>query len=478
MKRTENFNTVGLKAQDTSEPLGVLERMSDAIARVAADPGTGLVWLANFEVEEEWALEEARLIRLSTDSGAKLVERLDEFAVWLARTGDTVILAGESDPDFLDYVARITGQQPSVVRQEDTLRACASDPAQGPEAENVSAHALVTHAPSRSTELLAHEHGWSSAWPEWQAVKRVNSKVYSRLLANKYGITQPRGFTCTSTEEWIDACEQAKVLLEDGPVAVKEAFGVSGKGLYVANSDKRLASVSRKVLAASTAQSGRLQFCIESWIDKATDYNYQFTVFRDGTHQLDFIKEAITDNGVHRGHLMPARLSDAERAKIEETANIIATALSQDGYWGIVGVDAMKGTDGTLYPLLEINARFNMSTYQVPAQERFLDQHAVALARHLDIEVSQPVAFHEIRSAMGALLAEPGDPRGVVVLNHATLNAGLSAASAQASVNGRLYVLIFARDESELARTHRELEDVILQLGKGSTEPKMGETVG
>src|SRR3712207_7045576 len=83
--------------------------------------------------------------------------------------------------------------------------------------------------------------------------------------------------------------------------------------------------------------------------------NYQFTIGRDGGHQFDFIKQAVTERGVHRGHIMPADLDPSARTAVYAAADRLAPRLRSDGYFGIVGVDAILGSDGTMYPVLEIN---------------------------------------------------------------------------------------------------------------------------
>jgi hypothetical protein len=132
--------------------------------------------------------------------------------------------------------------------------------------------------------------------------------------------------------------------------------------------DRLVRMVTRR---AERSGDPRLHVVAEEWLPKRYDLNYQVTVTRGGGVTLDFVKQALTDNGVHKGHIMPPELSPAGHAQIEEAAHIIGQRLYADGYHGVAGVDAIVDFDGGVYPLLEINARLNMSTYQGGVTERF-----------------------------------------------------------------------------------------------------------
>src|SRR3954471_8187934 len=77
--------------------------------------GRPLVWLGNFEVEQVWAQGATSLPRVSSRAGSALVSRLDEFALWLAASTDTVLVKGDSDPDFAAYLSSITGETPRIL---------------------------------------------------------------------------------------------------------------------------------------------------------------------------------------------------------------------------------------------------------------------------------------------------------------------------------------------------------------------------
>lgn len=121
---------------------------------------------------------------------------------------------------------------------------------------------------------------------------------------------------------------------------------------------------------------------LEQWIDKICDLNYQILIDQSGGVEFLGVKESLVEQGVHQGHLMPSRLSEAQLGVIREAAVRIGEALYRDGYYGIAGMDAILDEDGTIWPNLEINARFNMSTYQLNIQQQYLPDGYYGLAKN------------------------------------------------------------------------------------------------
>lgn len=180
--------------------------------------------------------------------------------------------------------------------------------------------------------------------------------------------------------------------------------------------------------------------------------------------RFDFVKQAVTAGGVHLGHVMPPELGEHHLAELRAAAELIGGALFDDGFSGVVGVDAILGADDTLYPALEINARLNMSSYQGPATERFLRPGTSALAKHYPLRLAAPVTFAEVREALGGLL-DPG-PAGpeVLITCFGTVNA---EAGRTPPFDGRLYTLLFAPDRAGLAALDERVSAALETLTGG-----------
>ncbi|MTG90809.1 ATP-grasp domain-containing protein [Cellulosimicrobium sp. BIT-GX5] len=447
---------------------------------LAGAPDAPLVLLGNFEVEDAWAVGEVGLPSVGGASAtAALVNRMDELALLLAGPGDHVVLKGEPDPDHLAHLDALGVGLPTVhvAESSDPLRTVTLDALDSPAllaslrglaADGVR---LLAHGTSSAEEDLAVATGLRSVLPGVATTKAVNSKVYSRGLCDELGIEQARGWACRTVEDFERACAEAARLVADGAtVGVKDAYGVSGKGILVVDDPRRLDQLVRMVTRRA-ARSGddRLAVVVEVWADKATDLNYHFTVAPDGAVTFDFVKEAITEGGVHKGHRIPSRLPAEQVDELAGLAERLGARLAADGFHGLVGVDALVRTDGGLLPVLEINARSNMSTYTVPLQERFLPPGWVALARQYPLVLDAPLPFAALHDRLGDLL--PGAPgeAGLVVQATGTVNAGAASRAAGGTFAGRLHGLLVAPDDDALARLDAAVTERLAPIPAGAT---------
>lgn len=444
---------------------------------VAAD--APLVLLGNFEVENAWGRGEAGLPRFGFEASNAIVNRMDEFALLLGGPGDVVVLKDSPDQDYLaalealglalPRVLVVRGSQPEHTVTQDALRDVIL---QDQLRELAPARAaLLPHGISEDEEKLAHVAGLALAGPSWRVCKMVNSKIYSRRVAQKLGLRQPVGYACDTLQAWSEAVAWARELLLAGRrVAVKDAYGVSGKGISVVSDGRRLDRLDRMTCGNVQRTGGRPALVVEEWVAKTADLNYQFTVARDGRVRFDFVKEAVTDQGVHKGHRVPSPLTERQHGELADAANRLGSALAADGYYGVVGVDAMLDPDGGLYPVVEINARNNMSTYQVRIDDEIVGPGRATLARYYALTLRQPLSFARLRDSLDGLLLDRPGGTGIVVHGFATVNAAFTLAQRAEevieadSVQGRLYAMVAAADAATVEGLDAEIAQRLATL--------------
>ncbi|MFW5418667.1 hypothetical protein J0910_18810 [Nocardiopsis sp. CNT-189] len=434
---------------------------------LVGDRDAEFVWLCNFEVEHEWARGLPGL-PAAQGAAAPVVQRMEQLGSLLSDPGDHLLLGAPLDPGHRRYLeeAGLTPAQEIRVDGADTARAVLDSPAVLRRLRELADRGayLMPMGMSRSIAEIAAATGLKPAAPDADTARRVNSKTYSRALVDELGLRAVPGRSCTTA----DGLRSALLgdTAEDPPVIVKDAYGVSGKGLLVVDSRKRAEGLVRMVerRAARTGDPA-VHVVVERFLPKRFDLNYQFTIDRAGRTRLDFVKRALTSGGVHQGHLVPAGLSCSHIEEIGRAAELLGGRLHADGFFGAVGVDALLGADGLLYPVLEINARLNMSSYQGRAMERFHRPGSRALAKHYALRPRRPIGFAELTEALGGLAAPPEDGHGALIACFGTLNVrGGGRGDSARPAEGRLYTILFAPDGERLAELDRRFAERIDRL--------------
>jgi hypothetical protein len=421
-------------------------------AALTGSPDTPLVLLCNFEVEAQWAEGHIGLPTIGGNPHNPMVARMEELGVLLAGPDDHLILSRPLDPAYHDYLVRIGCPPPTIHVPEgaqpgrNTSDNVLDSPILLERLRGLAATGarLLPMGTGPLEQRVSEVTGLPLAVPDAAVFESVNSKIYSRRITEELGLRPVPGRCVESVAELTDALAHYRDRL---PIVVKEAYGVSGKGLIVvdtaAKGDRLLSMVRRR---AERSGVDRLDLVVEEWLPKRYDLNYQVTIDRSGTPNLDFVKRALTEGGVHKGHIIPAGLDEAHLDEVRVAAQAIGKRLAADGFTGVIGVDAILAADHTLYPVLEINARLNMSTYQGGVCERFQPDGTVALAKHYD--VAGPRDFASIHDALAPLL----DGRLIVTC----------AGTVNAADPGRLYALLVAPDMAGLneldAQARRRLD--------------------
>jgi hypothetical protein len=432
---------------------GYLRELKTALT---GDAAASLVFICNFEVESQWAGNHTGLPAAPATSAA-LVQRMEELGILLAGPGDHIVLKHPLDDGYRDYLEDLAIGLPAVLVPECTAagRSTSEDLLDSPRALSVLTQLgrrgaqLMPMGTSAHEEKLAQVAQIQLAVPDAGTFEKVNSKIYSRQITAELGLPCVPGWCCETVGQLRDALTRADADgCAESPVVVKDAYGVSGKGMVVLDSAEKAGRLVRMIeRRASRTGDDRLAVVAERWLPRRLDLNYQITIDRGGKVRLDFVKQALTDHGVHQGHLMPVDLSDAQHAMVRRAAEAVGRRLFEDGFTGVAGIDAIITDGGQLYPVLEINARFNMSTYQGGVSERFHPSGYLALARQYPVRIFRPVSFDDVRQAAGALL-RPAARGWMVVTCFGTVNANVGIGDPPYS--GRLYAMLIAPDHARL----------------------------
>ncbi|WNI18950.1 ATP-grasp domain-containing protein [Actinacidiphila sp. ITFR-21] len=434
---------------------------------LTGDPGARFVFVNNFEVERSWAAGEPKLPGAGIAFAGATVNRMEEMGVLLADEGDVVVLKAPMDRAFAAYLTSLGAAAGRTVWAEnsDPARMVTEDALVSPllleelRSLDDGRTYLMPLGISAAEEELSKETGLPLAGPTAQICKAVNGKIFSHRLVDELGLTAVPGTVAETVGELRGALTAQ--LARGGRAVVKESLGVSGRGMVVVE-DERGANRLLRLIERRGGQAPA-NLVVESWIERAQDLNYQFVVGRTGEVRFETVKAAVLKNNVHQGHRFPVELPPAAVEELHHATQAIGKALHAEGYTGMVGVDAMLGPDGTLYPCLEINARFNMSTYQSRIAERFIPEGAHAIAATFGLRPTRVHGFSDVAEALGELLFDGSGRPGVLINNFATLNA---AATDDGDFHGRLYAVCVAGSADDALALREEAERRLTEMAR------------
>ncbi|SFL80660.1 Carbamoyl-phosphate synthase L chain, ATP binding domain [Paenibacillus sp. 1_12] len=291
-------------------------------------------------------------------------------------------------------------------------------------------------------DVLAEQQGWRFHAPSLQVIKHVNSKVYSTELKDKLGIWNVSQFIRSCTE--LDSI--GKALLDSGPFLIKDTFGVSGKGNLLISTEGMLNRVSTYI-AKQENNDRQTLFIVEPLLNKEMDFSCQFEILPDGSFSFISVQQVLNSDFAYQGSVTaaPPLIQRLEREGYWELMQAVSNSLYESGYFGHVCVDSMVLQDGSIVPLVEINARKSMSLIKHQL-DMYLDAHSLeGYLTYVSMVGSTPIAFGDVLHAMEneGLLYKNGCRNGIIPLSANTFKVNQQR---DGRYKARMYVSIVASD--------------------------------
>jgi hypothetical protein len=238
----------------------------------------------------------------------------------------------------------------------------------------------VKHAGSRiqpfavTARLAAYFTSVGEPWPfpQLETIARVNSKHWSHEVRRAFMRVEA---AWASTASQVDSA--ARTLLSQGPIVIKEDFGVSGKGNCVVREPSQLRSLVR--LIEQQERQGRSGgFVVEPLMDKLTDFSGHFTVHEDGRTSFDGFRQML--NVGHR-YVASFALPDHIQRRLQagsyfREVDVVLSALVKERHFGPVCIDGLMLCDGSVISTLEVNARLSMGRLSL-ALDKKVTQHGL-----------------------------------------------------------------------------------------------------
>ncbi|WTW93982.1 hypothetical protein OG216_11555 [Streptomycetaceae bacterium NBC_01309] len=327
----------------------------------------GAVVFGSFDAERSWRPADAAVLPTVPDrQAARVAAGLDEVLAPVCGAGDLLVTRCAA-PDALgaDAVAQVLGGAGLCAPRT----AVPGDPELGVEQRLVAAaHVLRPRLRGRRARPYALTGAVADACaalgmhlaptpghgpPDPAAVARVNAKTWSNDLVLE------RGFAGAARR--VRSVRGLRDAAANLPVVVKDPYGVAGQGAIRVAERGTLDSVVRH-LARQETRGREIDLLVQPLFAPGTDFSAHFAVDADGTPVFTGLCETFNDGFSYRGSRpMPGALAQrVARLGYLEAAEDVARAVAATGYRGPVCIDSMLTGDGTLVPVLEINARMSM----------------------------------------------------------------------------------------------------------------------
>ena len=315
------------------------------------------------------------------------------------------------------------------------------------------------------TDKFCQYYGLERPGPDITTIRTVNSKVFSHQLAKELFPDTTGGIIHASSElEPFSA-----TLTEGASFLIKDEFGVSGKGNLLISSPQILKRIV-KHLSKQERAGKTTRFLLEPFLDKDIDFSCQFEI--DVTGQLHVRSvQTMENSGFAFSSIQTADQTFQdylERQSYFEQVEAIAKRLYQVGYYGPVCLDSMRLKNGSIVPIIEINARKSMGFINHYLDRFFAQFSARGNLTFFNLGYSNAISFAHLLEKMKQenILFLKHKPTGILPLsaNALTVNWQLRPYQEQKMYKGRLYASIVAGNEQEKMLICNKMDQVFAAL--------------
>lgn len=396
---------------------------------------TATAHFGTFDAELWW--RPADLAALPAAPGGTAPDDMDELLAAGCSPGDLLLTrrapAQEIRASLADCGIEFDHHVVPAPPRTPVERSAAADP--GTLAALAGRPGMAPYAVLPDTVALAGQLGRADRLPAAKTVAEVNSKTWSHALARSLGLPGA-GVVVRSAAELAAAAGTR-------PSVVKDPYGVSGR----ATLEVATPGVLRAITRTLEAQNARVELLVQPRFDRRTDFSAHLRVDPGGRWEALGV-QVMHNHGFRHAGSEPAPdglLAELSAAGYGETLAAVAEALAAAGYWGPAGVDAMVLADGTLVPVLEINARRSLGLLSLLLDRRVRPHGLRCHLRRFDLKVPPGKGIRDLLAALHRL--------GLGYRGRTVPGVTLVGGSGLAAPGGRIYCALMSRPgESEALR--------------------------
>jgi hypothetical protein len=218
---------------------------------------------------------------------------------------------------------------------------------------------------------FARRHSLRFNAPPLDVVRQANGRGFSFGLEQEFDCGPEGAVVVESPDELHVAIGHANGI--DGRWVVKAEFGMSARERVLGHGNE-IPEPDRNWIRKRLTADGRVYF--EPWLDRETEAGLQFTVGPDEQVSFDAATLLLTDP---QGRYLGSRFAmdatfDDEWTDAIDVGLQVAARLASLGYFGPLGIDAMRYRDSAgsqrLRAIQDINARYTMGAIALGFRRR------------------------------------------------------------------------------------------------------------
>lgn len=433
----------------------------DLVQHIKGKTKHNCLWLCNIGAEKFW---NSPVFEIKNNLYINMLNAIEEINLLLCKEKDIILLRRFPDNSYLDYIKNIGFEIPQIIiptLEDDSLslsEIILKDEKLHLELCKCKQKKLdlifVPYAVTSLEEHIANKYSFYYFGASAKLCGQVNDKIYSRYIAEKMGFNVTNGYVCNCYE----SVEQAAIqLFQQGfkQIVLKDKYGASGKGLFLFKTVKEISFFKNRLFNNKYENPSYL---VEGWYSTKHNINYQIHIKNNGIVECFSLSEQLLSGKVYCGSIFPAQITEYQKKQYYKYAQIVGRELYRIGYEGIASIDSIITADDILIPIIEINARFSLSTYTAFLADRL---NAMCWCNYyLDIVTKEYLTFQKIYELMdiNQLLYSRNSNEGVFLYNTSTIS--------HTNISGKYFSRLFIIIISDNMKKVMELLDSFVKCMK------------
>lgn len=418
-----------------------------------------ICWIFNIGVEKYWQKDNFEIKNIDED---KCVMSMEQIMLFIASEKDYVVLREMPDKDYLQKVMDLKGEKcPTILvpKENDYSKSITELILDDQDMLNklrcysgCNKMFLMPYGITFYEEKLSRLCNIQLIGTSSYIAKKTNSKVYVKSLLQKLNENYPVYYKCENIKMLEDRYYEIHRLFDK--VVVKKPYGASGRGLYLIKNERNL---SRNLKMIERINGDKGIWLIEGWYDNKKDYNFQLYIHNSGNIEIFGYNEQILEETVYRGTNYCVNVSTKKTEKYMKSMKRMGGELYDEGVRGVVGIDAIEVYGKELF-IVEINARFTLSTYLIPLV--YLYPNKCIMTMYYRIILNKNDEYTRILNLLcnHGILFNKEKMEGVFIYNKSCFNR-------MEGDIGRVFFLYIANDQFMLKKMMKTVENILCKEG-------------